>query len=107
MTSKMCIVLTTVASQDDAESLAGMLLERRLAACTQQFAVASRFRWNGAVQTASEVLVLVKTAADRVNEAMAAIREHHNYDLPEIVSIPVNSGLPAYVDWVLAATRYE
>ena len=51
--------------------------------------------------------MLAKTAADRVNEAIAAIREHHKYDLPEIVSIPVNGGLPAYMDWVVAATRYE
>ena len=105
MSSKICIVLTTVASEDDAEAMAGMLLEQRLAACTQQFAVGSRFRWNGAIQTENEVLMLVKTAADRVNDAVAAIRDHHKYDLPEIISIPVDSGLPAYVDWVVAATR--
>lgn len=107
MSNTMCIVLTTVASEDDAEVMAEMLLERRLAACTQHLTVGSRFRWNDAVQTENEVLVLVKTAADRVNDTVAAIRSNHKYDLPEIVSIPVDGGLPAYVDWVVSETRPE
>ena len=105
MTSNMCIVLTTVASEDDAETLTGVLLDQRLAACTQQVTVASRFRWDGGVQTENEVLVLVKTATDRVNDTIAAIRDNHKYELPEIISIPVDGGLQAYVDWVVSETR--
>ena len=107
MSNTMCIVLTTVACEDDAEFMAEMLLERRLAACTQHLTFGSRFRWNDAVQTENEVLVLVKTAADRVNDTVAAIRSNHKYDLPEIISIPVDGGLSAYVDWVVSETRPE
>lgn len=107
MSSRVCVLMTTVANEDDARAIAGVLLERRLAACTQQVSVASRFRWDGAVQTENEVLMLIKTASDRAAEAVAAIRENHKYDLPEIISLPVDSGLPAYLDWVVAETRPE
>ena len=105
MSNRMCIVLTTVANEDDAEMMTAMLLDRRLAACTQQVSVSSRFRWNGAVQAENELLLLVKTSADRVNDTVAAIRDTHKYDLPEIISIPVDGGLPAYLDWVVSETR--
>ncbi len=107
MSSRVCVVLTTVANDDDARAMAETLLERRLAACTQHLSIASRFRWDGAVQTENEVLMLIKTASDRVGETVAAIRENHKYDVPEIVSMPVDSGLPAYLDWVVAETRPE
>ena len=107
MSSRVSVVLTTVANEDDARTMAGMLLERRLAACTQHVSIASHFRWDGAIQTESEVLMLIKTASDRVAEAVAAIRENHKYDVPEIISMPVDSALPAYLDWVVAETRRE
>jgi len=105
MNDKMCVLLTTMANENEAQNMSQMLIDRKLAACTQEFEVNSRFRWNDTIQTETEVVLLVKTAVDRVEATVEAIREAHSYDLPEIIVLPVTGGLPAYMDWVHSETR--
>jgi periplasmic divalent cation tolerance protein len=105
MAAKMSVVITTVANERDAEALGGKLLGANLAACIQEVAVKSRYRWKGEVQCEPEVLMLVKTATERVADAMAVIHTEHPYDLPEIIVLPVGSGIPEYLAWVAAETR--
>ena len=62
------------------------------------------YRWQGAVETAGEVPVLMKTTVARYAALEAAIRARHPYELPEIVAVPVEHGLPAYLDWVADET---
>lgn len=91
-----------------AERIATALVEARLAACVQQLAgVRSTYRWNGRVEHADEVLLLVKTAADRLDEAIASIRALHPYELPELLAVEARGGLPAYLDWVIAQSRAD
>ena len=94
-------VLTTVGSEEDAERISIALVERRLAACVQTVGpIASRYRWQGKVETAREWQCLAKTEAARYPEVEAAIRELHPYDEPEIVATPIVAGSAGYLAWV-------
>ena len=104
MTETM-LVFTTLPDQASAERLAQQLVEARLAACVSiQAPCRSYYWWQGAVEAADEVPVLCKTSAARVADLMAQIRRSHPYELPEIVTVRVADGLPAYLDWVAAET---
>ncbi|WP_153111105.1 divalent-cation tolerance protein CutA [Propionivibrio limicola] len=102
----MLLVLTNLPDQMAAETLAALLIEMRLAACVNILAPCrSMYRWQGKVERAVEVPLLIKTTAERYPELEAAVRAHHPYELPEIVALPVAGGLPAYLDWVSAETQ--
>ena len=94
------IVLTTVATPEDAQRLADGLLEQRLAACVQTLAIQSAYRWKGAIQREPETLVLIKTQAALYPEVEAFIRSVHDYETPEIVFIPLAAGSAAYLRWL-------
>jgi periplasmic divalent cation tolerance protein len=102
------LVLTNLPDQESAEGLANALIEAHVAACVNILAPCrSVYRWQGAVESAAEVPLLIKTAADRYAALEVAIRESHPYELPEIVALPVACGLPDYLAWVAAETRPE
>jgi periplasmic divalent cation tolerance protein len=91
---------------DVAARLARGLVEDRLAACVQVLpGVTSVYRWDGAIEQASEVLLLAKTWDDRLESLAATLRARHPYALPEIMAVPAAGGLAAYLDWVHAETR--
>jgi periplasmic divalent cation tolerance protein len=94
-------VLTTVGTEEDAERISVALVERRLAACVQTLGpIASRYRWQGKVETAREWQCLAKTEAARYPQVEAAIKELHPYDEPEIVATPIVAGSAGYLAWV-------
>ncbi len=95
------LVLTTLPDRDRALQLASALVEARLAACVNvQAGCTSVYRWQGVLETADEVALLIKTTSARYPALEAAIRARHPYELPEIVAVPVTRGLPAYLQWV-------
>lgn len=99
------LVLTNLPDRAAAERIADLLIERRLAACVNILAPCrSVYRWKGAVQHDEEHPMLIKTSAERYPAMEAAIREAHSYELPEIVAVPIERALPAYLDWVAAET---
>jgi len=99
------VVLTNLPNREAALALARGLVARRLAACVSVLdGCTSVYRWEGAVEEAAEVPVLLKTRAARYPELEAAIRELHPYELPEIIAVPVVLGLPEYLDWVAQET---
>jgi len=99
------LVVTTLPDAAAARILAAALIEQRLAACINILApCTSVFRWQGQVEAATEVPLLIKTSASRYAELEAAIRAHHPYELPEIVAVPIASGLPAYLGWIAEET---
>lgn len=99
------IVLTNLPDADSARVLAEHLVDARLAACVNVLAACtSVYRWQGARETAAEVPLLIKTTAARYAALEAAIRARHPYELPEIVAVPIERGLPAYLEWVAAET---
>lgn len=95
------LVFTQMPDAASAELLAAELVTERLAACVSVLpAVRSVYRWQGALEQASEVPLLIKTTAARYGALEAAIRARHPYELPEIVAVPVTHGLAAYLAWV-------
>ena len=100
------LVLTNVPERAAAERLADMLVEQRLAACVNILAPCrSVYRWKGAVQRDEEHPMLMKTTVERYPALEQALRAAHPYQLPEIIAIPVERGLPAYLEWVAGETR--
>lgn len=99
------LVITNLPDATSAERLARALVEARLAACVNVLAPCrSVYRWQGALETADEVPVLIKTSAARYADLEAAIRAQHPYALPEIVACELTHGLPDYLKWVVEET---
>ena len=99
------VVLTTVASAEEAERLVRTLLERRLIACGTLLPQArSWYRWNDAIADELEFVVLLKTSADRIESLERAFEELHSYKVPELLAVPVVAGLTKYLDWIATET---
>lgn len=99
------LVLTNLPDRAAAERLADALIEKRVAACVNILAPCrSVYRWKADVQHDEEHPLLIKTTVEAYPALEAAIRAGHPYELPEIIAVPVESGLPAYLDWVTAET---
>ena len=95
------VVLTTVANENEAMSLVRELLERRLIACGTLLPEArSVYRWEGRIADEHEVVVLLKTRSARVAAVEAAFGELHPYKVPELLVLPVESGLAKYLSWI-------
>jgi periplasmic divalent cation tolerance protein len=95
------IVLTNLPDRESAKKLAQHMIEQRLAACVNVLAeCTSLYRWQGKIEIAQEVPVLIKTSAERYAEVERAILSQHPYELPEIVAVPVAAGLAQYLAWV-------
>jgi len=100
MTDKR-IVLTTAGSKTEAQQIARVLVERRLAACVNiSSLLESVYRWKGKVETAKEYLLIIKTTADAFDGVRDAVRELHSYDLPECIVLPVEGGSDDYLAWI-------
>ena len=101
----LCVVLSTAPSDGVARRIARAVVEERLAACVNLVpGVTSIYRWSGAVQEDSEVLMVMKTRAERVGELAARVRALHEYALPEVIALPVEAGSEDYLRWVRAET---
>jgi len=95
------IALITAPDQETGAEIARALVESRLAACVNLVpGIRSIYRWEGAVQEDAEVLLVVKTRADRARDLVDRVVELHPYDLPEVVMLPAVGGSLAYLDWV-------
>src|SRR3990167_3153421 len=89
------LVLTNLPDTSSAHALARHLLEQRLAACVNiQTGVQSVYWWQGAIEEASEVSLMIKTSMPRYPELEAAIKALHPYQVPEIIAFPIVAGLP-------------
>ena len=100
------LVLTTLPDRAQAETLAAQLVDAGHAACATVLPGArSIYRWQGAVESADETLLLIKTAATAYPALEAAICAAHPYEVPEVIALPVSQGLPAYLAWVGAESR--
>jgi periplasmic divalent cation tolerance protein len=95
------LVISNLPDRETALDLARRLIDGRLAACVNLLpGCTSLYRWQGAVEEAQEIPVLIKTRSARYAEVEALIRSVHPYELPEIIAVPVVRGLPEYLDWV-------
>lgn len=97
--------LCTCPDLTTAQSLATQLVQGRLAACVNILpSVSSVYLWQGNVEQGSEVLLLIKTASERVEALQRALVELHPYEVPEIISLPITAGNHPYIEWVRQCT---
>lgn len=99
------VVLTTLASEDEAVKLVRVLLERRLIACGTVFPPArSLYRWQSKVADEREVVVMLKTRSARLESLQSAFQELHPYKVPELLALPVSAGSSKYLEWINGET---
>lgn len=102
----MKLVITNMPNLKAAEQLAQQLIEARVAACINILApCVSIYRWQGKIESSQEFPVLIKTTEMRYPEVQRMIRDQHPYELPEIVCVAVEDGLPEYLKWVENETK--
>jgi periplasmic divalent cation tolerance protein len=105
---KLSLVLVTAPSQEVADQLARSLVGEHLAACVTMLPrVVSVYAWEGKLEQAEEVLMLIKTRRSRYTEMEQHIRTHHPYDTPEIVEIPAGQVTQKYWQWVMQETTSD
>ena len=101
MDNESVVVLITAGSREEAEQVASALLEPRLAACVNLLpGVTSLFWWEGKIDRAEEVLLLVKTRRSLMPALLEQVRAVHSYDVFEAVALPIVAGSPEYLQWV-------
>ncbi len=99
------VVFCTCPDQTTAEKIADALVDGGLCACANLMpGLTSIYRWQGKRESASEVLMLIKTRANRYAAVEQAILSLHPYELPEIIALPVSAGLPGFLNWVEQCT---
>jgi periplasmic divalent cation tolerance protein len=100
MTDKI-LVLSTASSKNEARKIGRALVERLLAACVNIVPqVGSIYRWEGEVEEAEEWLLIIKTTRSAFERVRDAIKELHSYDVPECISVPIESGSMEYLNWL-------
>ncbi len=102
------LVLCTCPNQECAIRIAERLVEERLAACVSLVpGLTSIYRWQEAIQRDAEVLLLIKTVARRFAALAEALRGLHPYEVPEIIALPIDAGLPDYLTWMTQCTQID
>jgi len=95
------VVMSTVSSQIEAGHIAEELINSKLAACVNIIpGVTSYYRWGGNAQIGRELIIMIKTCHDNYDDIQKVIREHHSYELPEIISVPIIDADEKYLRWI-------
>ena len=106
MSEPIVTVYAVFGSEEEAREIGRAMVERRLAACANVLgSCRSIYRWQGSIEEADEVAALFKTAGDKAEALLAAIRALHSYETPAIVAWSIEAADPAYREWVIAETR--
>jgi len=102
------LIQCTASSREEARAIGRTLLEAKLAACVSIVGKAeSHYWWRGALEQASETVLLVKTTRERFDEVRRTILEHHSYEVPEIIALPVVAGHEPYLEWLAESVGGE
>jgi periplasmic divalent cation tolerance protein len=105
MTDKI-VVLTTCANEEEAGKLARLLVDQHLAACVSVVpGLRSVYRWKGALESAEECLLLIKSSRALLDELVAVLEQAHSYEVPEVLALPVVGGAINYLNWLESNIR--
>ena len=108
MTNKAIIILTTVSSTNEGESIALKLVEKRLAACVNILPkITSIYRWDNKINKEDEFLLLIKTNAYLEEEVYDSIRDNHSYEVPEIITLEINNIDKKYSEWLISSIELK
>ena len=106
MKKKFIAIFVTCASARQAERIADSLLSKRIVACANTIpGIESRFWWNGRIDRAREVLIVMKTHGKNFAKVEKEVKRLHSYEVPEIVALPIVAGSKEYLDWIRASVR--
>jgi len=101
MEKEMVMIISSFPSKETAKTVAGKLVEKKIAACVQITApVTSIYEWEGKINEDEEVLLFIKTSPSFESKAIQFIKESHPYEVPEIITLPVIGGFEKYIEWV-------
>ena len=104
--TKSILVLSTFPETASVKSVAETLVNEKLAACVNVIpGVQSIFRWQDKIDNANENILIIKTKDSLYDELEVRIKELHQYELPEIISVPIDKGLNKYLDWISESTK--
>ncbi len=99
--TKFTAVLVTAGSMEEAEKIAGKLLDEKKAACVNIIpGVKSFFRWENKKESGEEVLMIVKSRVEILDEVIEVVKTNHSYDVPEIIALPIAGGDENYLKWM-------
>ena len=102
MAEKVLLALSTFPDQETARDISSELVTKKFAACANIFpGVESIYRWKEKIESGNETLVLFKLSEDRQSAFQEKLRSLHPYEVPEIIFVPISSGLPEYLRWVI------
>src|SRR6266581_3835275 len=102
MAESILLALSTFPDRETAQRISNQLVTEKLAACANILpAIESVYRWKEKIETGNETLVFFKLSEDRQSTFQEKLRSLHPYDVPEIIFVPVSSGSPEYLQWVM------
>ena len=100
-----CVIYCTVPNDFSANLIASTLIDENLAACVNIVpSVTSVYKWEGSVQTDSELLLIIKTQQSKFNDVEKRIKELHENSIPEIIAVPIIKGSEEYQNWIIKET---
>ncbi|WP_431843211.1 divalent-cation tolerance protein CutA [Calidifontibacter indicus] len=99
-----CVIMVSVGNDTEAERIARTLVERRLAACVQEYPITSSYVWQGEFNRDAEILLLIKTRSALFPDVRDCVKELHSYDVAEVLQVPVISGADDYLSWIVDST---
>ena len=102
-----CLVYITSEDETEAGEIARALVSERLAACVNIHPIRSVFRWEGKVEESAEFALLVKTRTELVDTIIKRVKELHSYEVPCVLSIPIDGGNPDFLQWLGESTEGE
>ena len=102
------LILNTCPDRESAERMAELLVSEKLAACVNLIDnITSVYRWQDGIERDSETLLLIKSKQEHYPSIEATIQQHHPYEVPEVIALPLESGAPSYLEWVAQSTTKE
>jgi periplasmic divalent cation tolerance protein len=106
--TQFSVVFVTVGNADAAAAIAKKLVEERMVACANLVPrIRSIYRWKGEIYDEEEYLLIMKTRSSLVPALTMRVRELHSYEVPEIIAVSIEEGLPEYLNWVMENTRED
>ena len=100
MEDKYCLIITSYADEENGKKIINTLLTARLAACIQVMPIQSYYHWQGKIVSDDEKLLFIKTKSSLYSKVEKTILTHHTYELPEIIQVPISTGLDQYLAWL-------
>lgn len=94
------VVLVTTSSPEEAEAIANILIQEKLAACINIIPLKSLYTWEGKICKDQEYQLLIKTDLSKFSELETTIKNNHSYEVPEIIAIPIIKGSESYLSWL-------